>query len=451
MNFFRKISSPPPAVVLGVAPAAKTDAVAAIAPAAAPGVAPAAPVPETKAAAAAEVGHDTQAALTETVAGQQRDALRKALEGQLNTLINPLKLVDKTFSGNVPGDLNFLNDSNKSELRAEVLEQLKGLNLDNIGEFAKTYMRDVPVDEAKNLIAEVFVVDSLKEIETKFKTQYGEHFEAFVKANPSYKLMYDLKIDRFGKRNVAFVSSPDDFDAKYKKFAEENATDKKTEQAKTPEAAEAEADEIARAKAIENSFLGGLLKTLGIVEVDKTTGKADFREVVNGGNWFGALVVGLFGGGDLLNNKKAYSEMVDSLGEKYKPMLKGIEEKARRSPFALKDKKPTAPVDAAQGEGEPYDEVDDDKFALFVAKSETPPEKGVKLNEDYVVEPGKILKADLNLAEVIIPKGKTLSLEGETDQTATADNITIKGRELKIKDKVPAGIVFTGKPVFELV
>lgn len=458
MGFLDKVQAAAKAFVgdaPGTAPAVKpavasvsVPAAAPVAPAAAPGVAPAAPVSEAKPAVAPTVAHDTQEALAKAASGQQLGVLRQLIEGGVNTFINPLKLNGKTFSGDVPNDLNFATDANKAALRLEISGYLKDLSLEQFKVAFPTLGELPSLDQAKDLFAEMCAVHFLKKAEAEFKKNYGEHFAAFIGKNPDYKLRYKIDVGEFGQ-TVSFKSSPEDFDAKYKKFAEENGADKKAEQ---PKASEQDPDRAARIAALEKSWLGGLLKTLGIVELDEA-GKAKFGDVVDGNNWFGGIVVGLFGGSHLLSDSKAYADMVAGLDPKYKGLLEGIEKKARTSPFALTNKKVAeASADgAAQGTDVVYDEVDDNKFKLFVSGSETFPEKGVKLNKNYTVERGKVLRTDLNLAEIIVPKGGTLNLDNEPDQTATTADISLKGRILGIKNAIPKGTIFKGKPTFELV
>lgn len=336
------------------------------------------------------------------------------IEGEMKGSVDLSKLgadikpkMDELFNKKNPADFNALGDLLRKN-----------------GEF-----KDFKNEDVKDFLAVIYKNSAVAAVTKSFKEKYP-NFDAFVKSGGVFESMkYKIKIDGSSDFKPEFTMLPTDFEEKYKAFKPS---------ASTGEVAEVDKDVSSKAVAIEKSWLGKMMVHLGLVK------KGEFEDVVSGGNSIAAFVIGLFGGKHLLTTG-VFEEMTADLQPKHAKMLASAQKAASGSPLNLAKAKPAEsaailPIDFLSTE-----------FVELIEGKRNFPQRGVNLKEDVDLGDKVKLKIDLAAAELVIPKGASLMIDGKHEGAGSDGDKVFKNRVVEITGTMKKGVMLKGKPVFEIV
>lgn len=389
---------------------------------------------EDKAGVAKEAASELAKAKTE----MDLDQLKAKMQGdQFEKLASALNLGEQSFDGPMPINI----EGQKDLVASKVLALLKSKE-DQLKPFASALSNamgeTVAPENVDELVAQIYAVSILRKAENDFKAKYPR-FSQFQERVSGYQLRYEVKLNKFYALNSSFISSPPDFDEKYKKFEEENPVAKTDEKEKA-----ADPDREAKIKALKNSFLGNILVALGFIKKD------EFGQIIDGEQPLLAGIIGLFGGGAIVGN--AYEDMVKDLDGKYKGMAIAFQEKARKSFLSLSNKKVEAGAGGtASAEQTEVPQFDNEKFAKVLSGATPMPDKGLKLKSHFDVPAGQKLALDLSKGgEIILPKGSSFRKADGTQESAITEDKTFKEHPVEIAGQIPKGVRFNSKVQFKL-
>lgn len=402
-------------------------ATALVAPAAV--VAPAVNQPEVSAAPAA----------VKDQTARDLEALRGSIGGleQFKKFVEMVNMKDESFTGKIPVDIA----KHQVDLAAEVLKVLQPKS-EGLKEFA-TLLNQEP-EKVAGFVASLSAVSILQKVKSHFEEKHPRFAE--FKTDPPYAVSYKAVVNGFNDFAISYTSDPEGFEAAYNaKFPAPQVPEAAASDAKAAPTAE-EAQIKDNAEAIEKTFLGKMLLSLGLVKVEE----GGFGAVVTGKNGIAAFIIGLFGGGALLKGS-VYEDMVKDIPGKYQPMLTAIKEKASTSPLSLKRTAENRTAEVASGELKP---MDASEFGKLVAAKGPIDEKGIKLTEEYPIPDGKKLKVDLSAGEIVLAKGLELTVDGKPVTAVDSDKVIKRNPgdiPVVLSGKLPKDLVIKGKPIFELV
>lgn len=388
---------------------------------------------EDKAGVAKEAGEELAKAKTE----MDLDQLKAKMQGdQFERLASALNLGEQVFDGSMPINI----EGQKDLVASKVLALLKSKG-DQLKPFASVLSNamgeTVSPENVDELVAQIYAVSILRKAENDFKAKYPR-FSQFQERVSGYQLRYEVKLDKFYALNSSFISSPPDFDEKYKKFEVENPVAKADEKEKA-----ADPDREAKIKALKNSFLGNLLVACGFIKKD------EFGQIIDGEQPILAGIIGLFGGGAIVGN--AYEDMVKDLDGKYKGMAVAFQEKARKSFLSLSNKKVEAGAGATVSDAGDVPQFDNDKFTKVISGETPMPDKGLKLKSHFDVPAGQKLALDLSKGgEMILPKGSSFRKADGTQESAITEDKTFKDHSIEIAGQIPKGVKFNPKVQLKL-
>ncbi len=216
---------------------------------------------EKKESHQAEVAREAAQDIAKTKTEMDLEQLKAKMgQDQFERLASTLNLGEQSFDGPMPINVEVQKDMLVAKVGALLKpkeDQLKSF-ADVLSNATGEKVAPADVDE---LVSQIYAVSILRKAEGDFKAKYPR-FDQFKVQNPDYQLRYEVKLDKFFALNTSFLSSPPDFDEKYKKFEEENPAAK-------PEEKPADPDREAKIKALKNSFLGNILVALGFLKFFK--------------------------------------------------------------------------------------------------------------------------------------------------------------------------------------
>ncbi|MBT4917708.1 hypothetical protein HN709_02925 [Candidatus Peregrinibacteria bacterium] len=327
----------------------------------------------------------------------------------------------------------------RKDLKAEVLKFFVEKSRDWEG--VKGLVEDIP--EEKMAIMHFFAAAAANSMVTKITTEIEGRQTFYNKWKLGAGKDQDVRIKIEGTRKTEFkVVFP-------KAFEDAKAADEAAEVKKAEEEKVAASPNGRKVDQLIASPIGKILAWIGYK--DPETGLPDrkkYEAIINGTDWFGAFIVGLFG----------YTEFAGEFYESAKEMLPpaaqkslgAIEQRARSSKFSAEewrktdDYKEVMQADAKAGLDGAIEEVDDTEFGAYLTGDKVVPSHGIKLKVDYkradVVDDYKIIAK--KGAKIVIPAGAKLTLGGE--DMGNKDKETTVKIEKEGQEFIPTGIIPKG-------
>ena len=340
----------------------------------------------------------------------------------------------------------------QDDLVVDVLNFYKKGSADWVG--LKGLIKDTPEDkkspEAKEVLSEKATI--MTAMATAAAVSMVRKIEAGVKVRQSFYDTWksggkdvDITIEGTRKTEFKVVFSKEFEDAR------KTAADKVTADAAADVVANS--DESKKLDHFIASPIGKILAWLPSYR-NKETGKVDRKKlqaVLDGTDWFGAFIVGMFGYSEF-DGGGFYDSVKDMLPENVKKSLGPLELRARATKYSAEAWRKTdkykegmgAGVEAAKKEGPKSFEVDD--FTVeYLDADVIIPKEGVKLEEGFTLgdEYKVSIKPD---AKIVIPKGKFLKIDGvdtkiDKDKDTEVD-LKLYEKDFKISGSIPKGTVF---------
>lgn len=403
------------------------------------------------------------AAAVVAVAAEQRDETKRNVEGErtvkagtkeqlgaLKTVLgDEVKLRDfygaaslegKVFQESLLDEPKFLATEH-SALERAVLEALKDKDLSPLAEMVGAQGEDL-----KEVVALFYVGAFLDKLKAAYHPKF-DRFKEYADQAGGADLAYKLTVGVNGAPAIEFY--PAEVVKAYDEYVEKTKATAAQPQKDADEIAE-QAKVEADAKELSKSPIGKLLGILGYGKKGED-GKTGFERLASGQDFLGAFILGLFGYKEFVGD--GYQGIVDMMPAKYQRMVQGWEKKAEKSKLHAKWQKKDGAAEGAEGETvASYPPVSADLFGKLL-KGDPAPEHGFKLDEEFMIEEGKMLKVDLKDAEVIVPAGKELLVAGNKRGLPDKDDVIEGGENVAVEifKTLPKGLIFKGAPKFELV
>lgn len=346
------------------------------------------------------------------------------------------------FKTEVPYDFSHDPEMYKDELRGEILEfygkkgavwtSLKALEEKSevVPKEGAAMMEIMAAAAATSMIAKI---KTEKEVRQKFYDSWSKRSEGVPIAvegtvGTNYKIVFPKEFE--DARLAAQTKA--EADAEAKKLAE--------------------APEQKKVDQLIASPIGKILAWMGYK--DPKTGKPDrakYEAIINGTDWFGAFIVGLFGytefGGEFYESTKAM------LPENVQKSLAPIEARVKASKYhadawrKTDNYKTVMGADFAAGVDAAREAVDDTKFGDYLVDKSVP-EKGIKLTKQYDLKDTKYKITIEKGAKIIVPDGGKLQLDGKPFAPEKGKTLDVKiekdKKEFTISGIIPKDTIFAG-------